>query len=298
MRTNATPLRRGDWVEVRSPAEILATLDDLGAKDAIPFMPEMLHSCGRTFRVARKATKTCVDTLPWLIREFRVNDVFLLENLRCHGGGHDGCQRRCTIFWKSDWLRKVEGDGPPSPVAPEEIERLRARLKTKISPTRYLCQSTQMMNATRPLPKTKKALKCLTDVINGNYTLLEMVRLVLAPSLVRLSQLLGGYPDPVGNLSRTPSEGAHLQTGEIVEVKSPGEIGQTLDTTGKNRGLVFGFPMASHCGGRYRVLNRLDRMIVETTGEMRTLTNTVLLEGATCQCKLVIGGCPRAGMDY
>ena len=32
-------LRAGDLVEVRSEREILATLDDTGALDALPFMP-------------------------------------------------------------------------------------------------------------------------------------------------------------------------------------------------------------------------------------------------------------------
>ena len=35
-------LKRGDVVEVRSPDEILATLDDNACRDAMPFMPEMI----------------------------------------------------------------------------------------------------------------------------------------------------------------------------------------------------------------------------------------------------------------
>ncbi len=35
-------LRAGDLVELRPPAEILATLDEGGATDGLPFMPEML----------------------------------------------------------------------------------------------------------------------------------------------------------------------------------------------------------------------------------------------------------------
>jgi hypothetical protein len=35
-------LKVGDVVEVRSAAEILATLDENGALDSMPFMPEML----------------------------------------------------------------------------------------------------------------------------------------------------------------------------------------------------------------------------------------------------------------
>jgi len=45
--------RTGDRVVVRSPAEILATLDMDGTLDGLPFMAEMLESCGRPFRIHR-----------------------------------------------------------------------------------------------------------------------------------------------------------------------------------------------------------------------------------------------------
>src|SRR5919106_4742833 len=38
-------LRRGDLVEVRPAGEILATLDEHGALDGPPFMPEMVPFC-------------------------------------------------------------------------------------------------------------------------------------------------------------------------------------------------------------------------------------------------------------
>jgi hypothetical protein len=38
---SAKELRRGDLVEVNSPAEILATLDERGDLEGLPFMPEM-----------------------------------------------------------------------------------------------------------------------------------------------------------------------------------------------------------------------------------------------------------------
>ena len=47
----AEPMRAGDRVELRSPAEILATLDERGCLDGLPFMPEMLGFFGRPFTV-------------------------------------------------------------------------------------------------------------------------------------------------------------------------------------------------------------------------------------------------------
>ena len=57
-------LRPGEWVEVRSEAEILATLDERGTLDEMPFMPEMLAHCGQRYQVFKRADKTC-DTVTW-----------------------------------------------------------------------------------------------------------------------------------------------------------------------------------------------------------------------------------------
>ena len=45
----------GDLVTVRPLDEILATLDEQGTLDKLPFMPEMRTFCGRQFRVSRRA---------------------------------------------------------------------------------------------------------------------------------------------------------------------------------------------------------------------------------------------------
>jgi len=57
-------LRIGEVVEVRSHAEILATLDERGELDSLPFMPEMLQFCGQRYTVAKRASKLC-DTITW-----------------------------------------------------------------------------------------------------------------------------------------------------------------------------------------------------------------------------------------
>ncbi len=57
--------RARDEVVVRPPEEILSTLDANGTLDGLPFMPEMVSSCGENFRVVRRVEKTCVDE--WLL---------------------------------------------------------------------------------------------------------------------------------------------------------------------------------------------------------------------------------------
>jgi hypothetical protein len=89
-------LRAGDWVEVRSADEILATLDERGCLDALPFMPEMLAFCGRRFRISAVAHKTC-DTATFSGGR-RMRDAVFLDDLRCDGAAHDVCQARCLFF--------------------------------------------------------------------------------------------------------------------------------------------------------------------------------------------------------
>ena len=62
MSNEQLELRAGDWVEVRSEAEILRSLDRQGQLDGLPFMPEMLKYSGQRFQVWKRAHKTC-DTV-------------------------------------------------------------------------------------------------------------------------------------------------------------------------------------------------------------------------------------------
>src|SRR5215467_6870227 len=70
-------LRVGDWVEVRSREEILATLDEKGCLDNLPFMPEMFAFCGKRFQVYKRAHKTCDTVFP--VRERRLIAAVHLE---------------------------------------------------------------------------------------------------------------------------------------------------------------------------------------------------------------------------
>ena len=144
-------LYRGDIVEVKSPSEILSTLDELGALAGLPFMPEMAAYCGRRFRVDRRADKVC-DTVKYTGSR-RVPNAVLLEDLRCNGSGHRGCQAECRIFWKDAWLRKVAPDAPPIPPSEAEalIERASRNIQSRTEKdgkfeTRYRCQNTDILH--------------------------------------------------------------------------------------------------------------------------------------------------------
>jgi hypothetical protein len=284
---------------VKSPREIWETLDTEGTLDGLPFMPEMLEYCGLRAKVARRAEKTCME-FPggsYRFQEFRGNDVVLLDGLRCSGSNHDGCQRACVLFWKEDWLREVKTGKPENGVDRQGGTAIASKLKTATAGGRYFCQSTQLAQATQPMPKIRILAKCLADIRSGSRGFFEMAWIIVAALWGKLMYRLPRRR-LAGDLKRTPVGDLNLQPGEWVEIKSAPEIAQTLDDRGRNRGLLCDFGMCELGGRPYRVRSRLDRMISESTGEMRRVESTVILEGLNCLCPNVLGGCPRQDFMY
>lgn len=86
-----------------------------------------------------------------------------------------------------------------------------------------------------------------------------------------------------------------LQPGELVEVKSEREIRETLDERGLQRGLLWMPNMARFCGKRYKVRKRVETIMLESTGQLRKVRNTVLLEGVMCED---LYSCDRSCFHY
>jgi hypothetical protein len=298
--------RVGDHVSVRSAADILSTLDADGTLDGLPFMPEMLDWCGKPFRVLRRVEKTCVDGHP--MREFPASDVVILDGPRCDGGAHDGCRHGCRIFWKEAWLRPVDAGNTMQKVDTGR-EELRARLKVKSDEHRYFCQSTELYRATAAFPTTEKhwtARIMLREIRSGDVSAARILRLLARWFGQRLRRATGGDRWLHGDLKRTPTQSLNLQPGDPVRVKSRDEIAKTLDQRGLNRGLTICSEMLRCCGRRAQVRCRVDRLIDEKTGLMRTLSNTVTLTNILndeslaeeCLCYDQLGDCPRGEMMY
>jgi len=291
-------LRSGDLVEVKSPDEILATLDADGTLDQLPFMPEMLEFCGKRFQVSNIVVKTCsFGAKASSMRSFRNDDVVLLDNLRCSGADHGGCQKSCVIFWRQDWLRKLNDPTVP-PRANAGNEQLRSRLKTSTDSQTYSCQASELLKATVQLSRSDRLTKCISEIRAGNCSTWEMTGRVATWLIWRIRRLfLGAYAR--GTNESTPVESLNLQAGELVEIKAVGDIAKTLDDTAKNRGLWFSPDMRLFCGRSRRVEKKVSKIIMDGTGEMRQLRNTVFLEGTHCGCSyLAFGGCSRREFVY
>ena len=306
-------VRAGDVVEVRSEREILATLDAAGRLDGLPFMPEMLEFCGRRFRVASVAHKTC-DSATFSGGR-RMRDAVFLEDLRCDGAAHGGCQARCLLFWKTQWLKRAPKreltapadapDGQPSPLCDHDRLVAAAQTLDEQGRIRYSCQATEHMAATEPL-RPLAAWHFIADLRTGNVRLRDAVK-VLTLHLVwrlrfagfgwrastwlfaRLHRWITGRPDPyrAGLLpegARTPEERLDLQPGEWVEVKNHDEILATIDRRLRNRGLAYNSEMTPACGHRYRVAQRVTRIVEEKSGYMLTMKSPcITLEGFYCE---------------
>jgi len=299
MEQTAPKLFPGDFVEVKSMPEILATLDRDGSLDKLPFMPEMAEYCGKRFRVSRRITKICTSGTGYSERVFRGNDVVFLDGLRCSGADHDGCQKACMIFWRQAWLRRVEDLPAPALATSQNAQPLCTRLKTRLDAETYFCQASQLLKAAAPLSKKGRLMNCFSDIPARNSSIPQMAQRLGTWFYWKIRRKLFGLYAR-GQSKSTPVESLNLQPGEWVEVKPIESIIPTLDERAQNRGLWFAPDMRLLCGKRTRVASRIDKIIVDGTGKMRTLHNTVHLEGSVCGCTQVaaFGGCSRCELAY
>ena len=319
-------LRAGDWVVVRSKEEILRTLDPRGQVDGLPFMPQMFQFCGKRYRVYKRAHKGCDTVNDYKSRH--MDAAVHLEGLRCDGSAHGGCDALCLLYWKDAWLKPDGNDSAtPAPVPAKGCTEAEVWAGTQapgspVEDPTYVCQATQLPAATRPLPWWD-ARQYIEDVTSGNVGLWKFFKGVLYAGYYNLSQaglglgpvmrwfydrfqsLIGGIPYPRRSGSipagqRTPTCELDLQPGDMVRVKPYKEILATLDTNNKNRGLYFDAEVVPFCGGTYRVLKRVERIINEKTGKMMKLKASVILENVLCQARYSNDRmfCPRAIYQY
>jgi hypothetical protein len=284
---------RGQLVEIRSSAEIAATLDANGKLDGVPFMPEMARYCGNVARVSRRADKTCVAGVG--IR--RMRDTVFLEELRCDGGFHDDCQRNCLFFWKEAWLKPAASHAAPSRID-GTLDRATSLWISEL-PTRqlglYSCQSTELFGATEPLSRWS-FVPFMREIVHGELSVKGFLKIAYRATVHRLFR----WKDPgrlVGPEGRKFKGNLNLQAGEWVDVKNAEEIQATLNPEGINCGLAFRPTMAEAIGGRYQVAFPVQKIILEQTGKMVHLTNTVALKGVVCQGTCA-ANCPRAEYLY
>lgn len=320
---NRLKLKVGDWIEVRSRDEILATLDSDGCLDNMPFMPEMLRYCGQQLRVFKSAHKTC-DSVYYGDGRLMRNAVFL-EDLRCDGSSHGNCQARCRIFFKTAWLKQpgtlaVSGENTTG-----RDEAWLTRTAQRIGSDEeviYRCQATQHLAATRPFRWYSIGV-FVEDVRSGTWPIRDVARGITLQLVWRLRFLGFGWRASMWLYARlhrwfygdydpyihgripmgtpTPDVILDLQPGEWVRVKNLDEIAATLNVRNRNRGLSFNAELSPFSGGTYKVQERVKRIIDEKTGKLLDLKNPcITLEGVYCMARYHPEAllCPRGSPHY
>lgn len=286
-------LRPGDRVRLRPLPEILSTLDDTGSFEGVPFMAEMTAYAGRTMTVYRRLEKIC-DYYSEGSRSRRMTDAVLLRETRCNGSGHGGCQAECRIFWKEAWLEHAPepGDRPEQTlltVVPSDLASLlekNSRRQDSDLGEVFRCQATEATRATTPMPEMAVG-QYVREVRVGNIGVWELVRVSVSAATLKVARKLGlrSYlPVAVAGKNRVDGEKLGLKPGDWVRVRSPEEIGKTLNSQGVHRGMLFTHEMVPYCGETFRVRNRVNRLIDERTGKLLTMkTECISLEGVVCK---------------
>jgi hypothetical protein len=309
--------RAGDWVEVRSKEEILATLDENGRLEGLPFMPQMLQYCGQRFQVFKRAGKTCSEVrgpkgVVYVSR--RLHETVHLEH-RCDGRAYGGCQAGCLIFWKTAWLkpasatesRQTHAPLPNRASAPggsgcctEDRILAATTYRAPDNDVRYSCQATQLMESTTALkwwdarqyveayrsgnnsPST--VLKSIIYLLYDYGTMARSPRWGAASRWVydRFQSVWGGLPFPLrpGKIAAgqiPPRLDMDLKPGELVRAKSYEQILETLDSSASNRGLAFNAELVPYCGKVFRVRTRIERFIDEKTGKMLKMKTPAII---------------------
>ena len=299
-------LKPGDLVEVRSAAEIMATLDGGGKLDGLPFMPEMLAFSGRRLHVSRRADDTCALGQPR-----RIERTVHLEQLRCDGSAHRGCEAGCLFIWKEAWLRPVTNGAdesrptltavPPSSTT-DGAYRVLSELAQKPNNT-LMCQATELASASCPAPVGKSSsyfVKVARDYASGKRSLSAMRQLMIyfwGKAIIYAFMLWTRAPWNADRYKKTPATELNLQPGEVVRVRGMFEILRTLDRKGCNRGMEFKPEMFQFCGRKFPVILNMERRIDERSGELKGFRSPcIVLESVYCQGQRSF--CQRANYHY
>jgi hypothetical protein len=280
----------GDLVEIRSLDEILQTLGDKGTVDGVPFMPEMAAYCGTRARVLRRVDKLT----DWIhgTGVKRMHGLVLLAGLRCDGSAHGKCQSNCHLRWREEWLRPADRAGSAeifAEQAPQQtqlaaLSAFASRQSDTGTGLRYVCQATELTAGGVPMRMFDPRHYAL-DLLTGNVRLRPLSTGLAITFFNKVQRMCRGAVFPSyapGITTAQPQDALGLQPGEFVRVKPKSLIEPTLNSASRNRGLYFDRDMIRFCGSEHQVKTRVERVIIEKTGELRLLTNPcIILDGVT-----------------
>jgi len=268
-------LKENAWVRVKELPEIERTLDSNGRKDGLPFMPEMVEFCGKTLRIRRLADRVCLGG-------FRKHEgIGHLENARCTGAAHGGCQAACLLFWDESWLEPALGAGLQCSGTAFSGSTTSVDLRPCFDATtqRYSCQLTEVPKLGTPIP-VPGMWEYLCNYASGQLSHSKFKFLVKWFSdrvLMAILRRLRWIPSRVDSTTR------EFNIGDLVRVRSRAEILRTLDRSAAHKGLKVTADMLRYCGKTVRITSRVNRIVDEYSGQLKILKNDCyILDGVTC----------------
>jgi hypothetical protein len=105
-RTPIVNVAPGQLVEIRSKDEIMPTLSQENRNRHMLFDSEMIPFCGTRARVNRHVQRIIDETTGKMIK---LSDCVVLDDVVCQGIYHRFCQREIPSYWRSAWLRTING---------------------------------------------------------------------------------------------------------------------------------------------------------------------------------------------
>jgi len=299
-------LKPGDLVEVRSAAEIMVTLDADGKLDGLPFMPEMLAFSGRRLHVSKRADNTCALGQPR-----RIEGTVHLEQLRCDGSAHRGCEAGCLFLWKEAWLRPVTVAADESrPTADCSSSAWHygwglscaERTGAEAGQHSYVPGDGvgfgQLPGASRKIFELLRQGCARLRFGNRSFSALRQLLIYFwGKAILQAFKLWTRAPWNADRYKKTPATELNLQPGEVVRVRGMFEILRTLDRKGCNRGMEFKPEMFQFCGRKFPVILNMERRIDERSGELKGFRSPcIVLESVYCQGQRSF--CQRANYHY
>jgi len=97
-------LQPGELVEVKSAAEIAATLDASNSLKGLTFLPAMTQFCGGRYTVQKRMERMFLEESGTLRK---LKNTVLLKDVACDGLLMR-CDRYCLFYWREAWLKRVE----------------------------------------------------------------------------------------------------------------------------------------------------------------------------------------------
>jgi len=99
-------LQPGEFVQVKSREEILATLDRVNRNRGLLFDVEMLRFCGGQFRVLKRVHQIVGERTGKMMK--MKAPCIILEGVFCVSEYHKFCPRAIYPYWREAWLRRLE----------------------------------------------------------------------------------------------------------------------------------------------------------------------------------------------